>query len=120
MGSHALERHISGVYTTILMGFLVETMPVERVQELLRRAAETRSIDELSDVGSWSSYRQFRRLLEERSKLDGRSLQEQAEELGQLQSNWEMSQSARTLGSPGDLIEGGSDANPLVPSRHYD
>jgi len=120
MGSRALERHISGVYTTILMGFLVETMPAERVEELLRRAAEARSIDELSDVGSWSSYRQFRRLLEERFRLDGRSLQEQADTLGQLQSNWEMSQSARTLGSPGELIAGGSDANPLVPIRRYD
>jgi len=120
MGSRALERHISGVYTTILMGFLVETMPAERVKELLRRAAEARSIDELSDVGSWSSYRQFRRLLEERFRLDGRSLHEQADTLGQLQSNWEMSQSARTLGSPGELIAGGSDANPLVPIRRYD
>jgi hypothetical protein len=34
-------------------------MPAERVEEVLRRAAETRSIDEVSDVGSWSSYRQF-------------------------------------------------------------
>ena len=31
-----------------------------------------------------------------------------------------MSQSARTLGSPGELIAGGTDFNPLVPIRCYE
>ena len=114
------ERAVSGVYTNMLAEFLVETMPAEAIKDVLRQAGETRTLEELSDISSWSSYLQFRRLLEERFRLDGRSCLEQAEVMVPQQHAWEMSQSARTLGSPGDLIAGGTDFNPLVPIRHYD
>lgn len=120
MEPKSAERHISGVYTKMLVDLLLETMSASTIQDLLRRAGETRTLDELSDVGSWSSYLQFRRLLEERRQLDRTDLLEQADVLVQPQHDWEMSQSARTLGSPGELIAGGTDFNPLVPIRCYE
>ena len=69
-----MERHISGVYTKMLMDLLVDTMSPGTIQDLLRRAGETRTLTELSDIGSWSSYTQFRNLLEQRRLLDGRCL----------------------------------------------
>ena len=78
MEAISAEHHISGIYTKMLMEFLVETMPPDHIEELLLRAGETRSLDELADAASWSSYPQFRRLLEERYRLDATSLYEQA------------------------------------------
>jgi diguanylate cyclase (GGDEF)-like protein len=120
MEAKSAEHHISGVYTKMLVEFLVETMSADTIQNLLRRAGETRTLDELSDVGSWSSYHQFRRLLEQRHQLDERSLLEQIEVLVQPQHTWEMSKSARTLGTPGELMASGTNFNPLVPIRRYE
>ena len=114
------EHHISGVYTKLLMEFLVETMPSDRIEELLRRAGESRGLGELADVGSWSSYLQFKRLLVERSRLDATSLYDQSELLSDWLRTWELSQAAQTLDSPGALLASGSDLNPLVPIRRYE
>ena len=114
------EHHISGVYTKLLMEFLVETMPSDQIEELLRRAGESRGLEELADASSWSSYLQFKRLLEERSRLDATSLYEQSELLSDWLRTWELSQAAQTLDSPGTLLASGSDLNPLVPIRRYD
>ncbi len=114
------EHHVSGVYTKLLMEFLVETMPSDRISELLRAAGESRSLEELADAASWSSYRQFRRLLEERSRLDAASLLEQSEVLSDWLRTWELAQAAQTLDSPGALLAGGSALNPLVPIRRYE
>lgn len=45
------EHDVSGDYTKLLMEFLVETMPSDHIEELLRRAGETRCLDELADAG---------------------------------------------------------------------
>ncbi len=120
MESNLAEHHISGVYTRLLMEFLVETMTSDRVEELLDRAGETRSIDELADAGSWSSYGQFRRLLEERSKMDVAGLYDHSGLLADWLRGWELSQAVQTLESPGALLADGSDGNPLVPIRRYE
>ncbi len=114
------EHHISGVYTKMLMEFVVETMPSDRIEDLLHRAGETRGLEELADAGSWSSYSQFRRLLEERSRLDATSLYAQSGLLSEWLMSWELSQAAQSLDSPGTLLASGSDRNPLVPIRRYE
>ena len=114
------EHHVSGVYTKMFLEFLVGTMPSDRITELLHRAGETRSLEELADVASWSSYLQFKRLLEERTRLDATSLLEQSELLSDWLRKWELSQAAQTLDSPGALLAGGSALNPLVPIRRYE
>ncbi len=114
------EHHISGVYTKMLMEFLVETMPADQIEELLLRAGETRGLDELADAASWSSYDQFRRLLEERLRLDPTSLYEQSGLLSDWLRTWELSQAAQTFDSPGALLAAGANGNPLVPIRRYE
>ena len=120
MAANPVEHHISGVYTKMLMEFLAETMPSDRIEELLHHAGETRSLGELADAGSWSSYHQFRRLLEERYRLDATALYEQSSLLADWLRSWELSRAAQTLDSPGALLEGGSALNPLVPIRRYE
>ncbi len=120
MEPSSAEHHISGVYTKILIEFLVETMSVDAIDELLAGAGESRSTDELADIGGWNSYAQFRRLLEARSRLDASGLHEQSELLSDWLRSQELSQAAQTLGSPGELISGGSELNPLVPIRRYE
>lgn len=120
MESNLAEHHISGVYTKLLVEFLVQTMTSDRVEELLQRAGETRGLDELADAGSWSSYGQFRRMLEERSKMDVAGLYERSELLADWLRGWELSQAVQTLESPGALLADGSDLNPLVPIRRYE
>jgi diguanylate cyclase (GGDEF)-like protein len=118
-GSQA-EHHISGVYTKMLMEFLVGTVPPDRIEELLQRAGETRGFDQLADAASWSSYSQFRRLLEERSRLNATSLYAQSGLLSAWLMSWELAQAAQGLESPGTLLASGSDRNPLVPIRRYE
>jgi diguanylate cyclase (GGDEF)-like protein len=114
------EHHISGVYTKMLTAFLVRTVSSDHIDELLAGAGETRSLEELGDAGSWSSYDQFRRLLEERSRLDATSLHEQCGLLSDWLRTWELSRAAQTLDSPGTLLASGSAVNPLVPIRRYE
>jgi diguanylate cyclase (GGDEF)-like protein len=114
------EHHVSGVYTKMLMGFLAETMPPGDVLQVLARAGEHRSPSELADAASWSSYDQFKRLLEERSRLDPTSLYEQSGRVAEWLRTWELSQVAQAFDSPGALLAAGSALNPLVPIRRYD
>jgi diguanylate cyclase (GGDEF)-like protein len=120
MEPSSADHHISGVYTKILIEFLAKTMSASAIQELLSLAGETRSLNELADIGTWNSYRQFRRLLEVRSQLDPASLHQQSDLLSEWLRSQELSQAAQTLGSPGELISDGSELNPLVPIRRYE
>jgi diguanylate cyclase (GGDEF)-like protein len=114
------ERHISGVYTKLLVGFLDETMSSHQIQQLLARAGDSRGREELANAGSWSSYSQFRRLLEERARIDPATLYGRSRLLSDWLATWELSQVAQTFDSPGALLAGGSALNPLVPIRRYD
>jgi diguanylate cyclase (GGDEF)-like protein len=114
------EHHVSGVYTKMLMEFLVETLSADTVHELLEAAGESRPLAELADITSWSSYSQFRRLLEARARLDAATLYERTDVLAAWMRHWDLTKSAQTVGSPGELIAGGSESNPLLPIRHYD
>src|SRR5665213_4328702 len=120
MATTPAEHHVSGIYVDMLVGFFGQSMTPERIDEVLHRAGETRSLDELTDLGSWSSYHQFRRLLEERSNLDPTSLYEQAKLLPDVMKASEMSQAVQTLESPGAVLASGTSHNPLVPIRQYE
>ena len=102
------------------MELLVETMPSDQIEELLLRAGETRDLDELADAASWNSYAQFRRLLEERFRLDPTSLYQQAGLLSDWLRTEELTQAAQTVGTPGELLAGGRNSNPLVPIKRYE
>jgi hypothetical protein len=57
-------RDFSGVLTQFVVGYLLEQMPLGTLDAVLRPAGETRDGAELSDLNTWSSYAQYRRLLE--------------------------------------------------------
>ena len=59
------DQHVSGFYANILLSVLRGLLPEHAVQDVLVRAGETRSLHELELVSTWSTYGQFRRLLEE-------------------------------------------------------
>lgn len=114
------EHHVSGVYTKMLTEFLAQTLPGDAVDRLLHEAGESRSLDELADITSWSSYGQFRRLLEARSRVDTTNLYERTDVLAEWMRHWELTQSVQTLSSPGELIAVGAESNSLMPIRRYD
>lgn len=67
----APEHHISGLYTNMLMDSLAARLPEGAIRNVLQRAGETRSLQELKTSSSWNSYDQFKRLLQEaRVELD--------------------------------------------------
>jgi diguanylate cyclase (GGDEF)-like protein len=113
------NRHISGLYTQMLVAYLQERMSPATLRRVLEQAGERRSLQELSDISTWSSYRQFKRLLQE-----ARTASESAPDV--LQSyhamrtqNPEIAQSMHALGSPGAVLATGDGSNPLVPIRRY-
>ena len=57
-------RDFGGPLTGIIVRYLREHTPEGTIEAVLRAAGETRSADTLSDDNGWSSYQQYRRLLE--------------------------------------------------------
>jgi diguanylate cyclase (GGDEF)-like protein len=113
------KRHISGLYTYMLISSLQERLPRAAIERVLLRAAEDRDLEELSNISSWSSYHQFRRLLEE-AKVETNSLPRDAQSFySDAFGNTEIAESMRALGSPGAVLATGDGSNPLVPIRHY-
>jgi diguanylate cyclase (GGDEF)-like protein len=105
----------------MLLEPLVQMLSVEVVEDVLRRAGDTRTIDEITDVSSWSSYDQFRRLLEE-TKVAADSAGEPGEQsiVATMIGNSEIVETTQAFGSPASVLGGGSDSNPMVPIRRYD
>jgi hypothetical protein len=62
--SESPDRDFSGVLTQYVIDYLVNEMPAGTLERVLRSAGETRPADVLGDTGTWSSYAQFRALLE--------------------------------------------------------
>lgn len=61
----------SGVFTMILLRSLEERLPVEQVEDLLRRAGETRSLAEFKETAASTSIEQFTRLRHEADLVFG-------------------------------------------------
>jgi diguanylate cyclase (GGDEF)-like protein len=114
-------HHVAGLYTQMLMKPLMEELSEEAVRDLLRRAGEDRSPDELCDTSSWSSFDQFRSLLQEvKRSLESISPRREMGLRSVLIGNIELVETAQAFGSPASLfIEGGAD-NPLLPIRQYE
>ena len=58
------NREFNGLFAQILLRYLETSAPEGSVERVLRLADETRSVTELVDASKWSTYTQFRRLLE--------------------------------------------------------
>jgi diguanylate cyclase (GGDEF)-like protein len=117
----AAEHHVSGLYTSMLMESLAARLSADQIGDVLHRAGETRTIEGLHDFGSWSSYQEFRRLLEE-AKVALDSIPGAGNDGPPSISlmNSEIAQSVQAFGSPGAVLATGDGSNALVPIRRYE
>jgi hypothetical protein len=61
----------SGVFTVILLRRLEERLTVDQLQDLLRRAGETRTVAEFKETAASTSIEQFSRLRHEADRVLG-------------------------------------------------
>jgi diguanylate cyclase (GGDEF)-like protein len=117
-----VQHHISGLYTTVLMESLLGRLSANDVAGILARAGEQRSIADLSQSSTWSSYDQFRRLLEE-AKIELRRQFGQRANLVEILSvvvHSELSGTIQALGSPAVVLANATGTNAMVPIRLFE
>jgi diguanylate cyclase (GGDEF)-like protein len=113
------DHHVSGLYTNMLLSSLAEQLSPAVVQEVLSKARETRSLDEIISFSSWSSYHQFRRLLEESKCALEAAFGDSATLASVVSMNTEIAETAQQQGSPSTILASASDSNAMVPIREY-
>jgi diguanylate cyclase (GGDEF)-like protein len=112
-------QDISGLYTMILMASLAEKLSADAIEEVLERAGEARGLEELGNMASWSSYGQFKRLLQEATRsLDFTSLNVGSDLASIRYVDFDMAETIHAFGSPEAVLSSGGD-NPLLPIRRY-
>ena len=98
--------HFAGVNTRLLLRYLRDQEAPGAVARVLHDAGESRSEEQLVDAATWSSYAQFRRLLEETARSFGGNATLQRAASGGLTdgSQAEMTAMLQSLGSPEALL----------------
>jgi len=111
--------HFAGLNTWLLARHLRELAP-DALARVLREADDLRSEDEMFDLATWSSYAQFRRLLETTARLFGAAELTRAAGGGLADPTMpEMTSMLQSLGSPEALLamlteSGGAGLAPVV------
>jgi diguanylate cyclase (GGDEF)-like protein len=115
------DRHISGVYSLLVMDWMAEGLSEQAIASIITSAGDTRSIDELRSFATWSSYDQFRRLLEAaRTGLEMTRIGFRYDSFDSLPPDYtEITETIRSFGSPEALLTGASGADTLVPIRRF-
>jgi diguanylate cyclase (GGDEF)-like protein len=116
-------HHISGYHTMVLMRFLKATLPSQSIEDILARVGECRSPEELSDLSSWSSYEQYRRLLQAAAvSLGDPSRLAGAGQTSAGNMNAELAETTRSFGLPAAVLTANGTGtgtetrvNPLLP-----
>src|ERR1019366_1145364 len=95
------DRDVSGVAIQYLISYLETCEPAGALEQILREAGETRSPTTLRAATTWSSYAQFRRLLEATGNvLDGlTTLSHVSDQVFDLNQSPELSESLSSLRS---------------------
>jgi diguanylate cyclase (GGDEF)-like protein len=97
------RKAIASTHTRFVIGYLQHRASAEALEEVLTRAGETRSVDELTDATAWSSYSEFRRLLEATATVLGGP--EVLDEIGRYSfdavTSPELLERVLAVGSPG-------------------
>jgi diguanylate cyclase (GGDEF)-like protein len=115
------DHHVSGLYVTMLMENLATRLSPEAVRDVLSRAGETRSLEEFSASSSWSSYDEFKRLLQEaRRALDSLPDADAARPAANARLESELAGTIQAFGSPAAVLGANRGTNPLVPIRRYE
>jgi len=115
-GAPVVQHHISGLYTSMLIASLQERLSSHEIADLLTRAGETRSVADLNESTTWSSYEQFRRLLEESKLALGANLGKRA---ALVAAHAEVSGTIQALGSPREVLANTTGTSATVPIRQY-
>src|SRR6185503_13915631 len=99
------ELHFAGVNTWMLMRYLRDHAGPDVTARVLAEAEETRTEEELFDLATWSSYDQFRRLLEATAANCGTAALTSAASGGLTDPSMpEMTAMLQSLGSPEALF----------------
>jgi len=113
--------HFAGVNTWLLARYLRDNGGPNTVERLLREAGDTRTVEDLFDLATWSSYDQFRRLLEIAGESFGGDEALRRAASGGLAdpSMPELTEMLQSLGSPEALIamiteSGGASLAPVI------
>ena len=116
--------HFAGVNTRLLVRYLREHEAPGAAAAVLREAGDTRSEDELLDNATWSSYDQFRRLLEVTARHSAATPTLERAAGGGLTdgSQAEMTAMLQSLGTPSALLAmiteaGGAGLAPVIGAR---
>jgi diguanylate cyclase (GGDEF)-like protein len=113
-------RDFAGLNTWLLVRYLRGHAGADGVTRVLFESAESRTASELFELATWSSYAQFRRLLEVTARLFGVSAVERAAGGGLTDPSMpEMTAMLQSLGSPEALLamiseSGGAGLAPAV------
>ena len=105
----------------ILMASLEQELTTDAVEALAQRAGETRSVEDLKDIGSWTTFDQFRLLLQEAARTLGLEFLVNGTFLSsESVINFDMAETIQAFDSPGAVLRGGEGTNPLMPMRRYE
>jgi hypothetical protein len=110
---------ISGIYTMAIVDFLERRLSADELSDFLARSGETRSVEDLKDLASWTSFDQFKNLLQEASRSLGSPFQPDDVDVD-MSSATVVAEIMQAFGSPGAVFRAGGDINPMVPMRRYD
>src|SRR5687768_3464239 len=111
-------RHFFGTATRLVVEHVVAKLGDDAVTEMLRRAGESRTRDELCDDGGWSSYDQFRALLEAAVEVLGhpRCFDDMHTTISLVDStSFDTTDMLQALGSPMAVWAMSNDSNGIMP-----
>jgi diguanylate cyclase (GGDEF)-like protein len=96
-------RDFSGVITRYLLSFLQTSTPPGTIERVLHDAGETRPMEVLCDASGWSSYDQYRRLLEATARELGgvAKLKDIGQSVYDVMLSPDLAEAMSALGSPG-------------------
>jgi diguanylate cyclase (GGDEF)-like protein len=109
---------ISGIYTMAIMDSLEQRLSPDDLRDFLARAGETRNVEDLRDLASWTSFDQFKHLLQEASRLLGSPLQASGVDVD-ASSAAVVAEIVQAFDSPGAMLRSGEN-NPMMPMRRFE
>ncbi len=112
------NQDVSGIYVKVLMTRLINALSEGGVRRVLRTAGETRTLKQLTNGSSWSSYSQFRALLKAAVQSGGPGVLFDEDPAQAI--NLDFADAIRSCGSPRGVLLSGTDTNALLPARRYE
>jgi diguanylate cyclase (GGDEF)-like protein len=114
------DHDVSGVYVSMLLEALSRSLSPEAIGDVLRSAGETRGVEELQTASAWSSYDEFKRLLQASSAAMASSRRTHQGPDVEVHLDTEVAGAIQGLGSPAAVFAANTGSNPLLPIRRYE